>query len=57
MQLEEQNALMLRVVLQNRELWKYDKELPKIIGKMQKGKNLKKNEFSKIHGLFWKIGH
>jgi hypothetical protein len=57
MQLKEQNVLMLRAILQNREHWKYDKELPKIIEKMQKGKNLKKNEFSKIHWLFWNIGH
>ena len=57
MQLEEQNVLLLRAVLQNREHWKYDKEIRKIVEKMQKGKNLKKNEFSKIHWLIWNIGH
>ena len=57
LQLKEQNVLLLRAILQNREYWKYDKEFPKIIEKMQQGKNLKKNEFSKIHWLFWKIGH
>ena len=57
MQFKEQNVLLLRAVLQNREHWKYDKEVPKIVEKMQKGKNLKKKEFSKIHWLIWKIGH
>jgi len=57
MQLKEQNTLLLRTILQNRERWKYDKEFDKIVTKMEKGKNLKKKEFDKIHWLIWNIGH
>jgi len=57
MQLKEQNTLFLRTILQNRERWKYDKEFDKIVTKIEKGKNLKKKEFDKIHWLIWNIGH
>lgn len=57
MQLEEQNALFLRTILLNRERWKYDREFAKIVTKMEKGKNLKKKEFDKIHWFIWNIGH
>jgi hypothetical protein len=56
-QVEEQNALFLRTILQNRAGWKYDKEFAKIVTKMEKGKNLKKKEFDKIHWLIWNVGH
>jgi len=56
-QLEEQNALFLRTILLNRERWKYDREFAKIVTKMEKGKNLKKKEFDKIHWFIWNIGH
>jgi len=57
LQLKEQKVLFLQTVLHNRERWKYKKEFTKIVEKLQKGKNLKKHEFSKIHWLIWDIGH
>jgi hypothetical protein len=56
-QLQKQNALFLRTIIQNLEHWKYDKELGKIVTKMEKGINLNKKEFDKIHWLIWNIGH
>ena len=55
-QLEHQHALFLSVLINNREEWKYDKEFSKIVEKMQRGKNLKKKEFSKIHWFLWEKG-
>jgi len=55
-QLEEQKALFLNVILKNREDWKHNKEFAKIVEKMQRGKNLKKNEFAKIHWFIWEKG-
>jgi hypothetical protein len=55
-QLEQENARFLNVVLKNRENWKHDKEFTKIVEKMQKGKNLKKKEFAKIHWFIWEKG-
>ena len=34
-----------------------DKELAQIVKKMEKGKNLKKKEFSKVHWVLWENGH
>ncbi len=48
--------LFLKVILKNRDDWKYDKEFAKIVEKMQKGKNLKKNEFAKVHWFIWEKG-
>jgi hypothetical protein len=42
---------------QKHERWKYDREFAKIVTKMEKGKNLKKKEFDKIHWFIWTIGH
>jgi hypothetical protein len=36
--------------------WQNDKELVKIVKKMEKGKNLKKKEFSRVQSVLWKIG-
>jgi len=55
-QLEQQNALFLNVLIKNREDWKNNKEFAKIVEKMQKGKHLKKNEFTKIHWFIWEKG-
>jgi hypothetical protein len=57
MQFQEQKELLLRTILLNRERWKYNREFAKIVEKMQRGKNLKKKEFSKIHWFIWDIGH
>jgi hypothetical protein len=54
---EEQNTLLLRTIQQKHERWKYDREFAKIVTKMEKGKNLKKKEFDKIHWFIWNIGH
>ena len=56
MQLEQENARFLNVMLKNRENWKHDKEFTKIVEKMQKGRNLKKKEFAKIHWFIWEKG-
>ena len=55
-ELEQQNARFLNVIMKNRKDWKYNKEFAKIVEKMQKGKNLKKKEFSKIHWFIWEKG-
>jgi hypothetical protein len=55
-QLEQENARFLNVILKNRENWNHDKEFTKIVEKMQKGKNLKKKEFAKIHWFIWEKG-
>jgi hypothetical protein len=57
MHFEQQNELFLKTIIQNREYWKHNKEFAKIVKKMEKGKNLKKKEFAKIHWLIWEIGH
>jgi hypothetical protein len=57
MQFQEQKELLLRTILLNRERWKYNREFAKIVEKMQRGKNLEKKEFSKIHWFIWDIGH
>ena len=54
--LEQQNARFLNVIMKNRKDWKYNKEFAKIVEKMQKGKNLKKKEFFKIHWFIWEKG-
>jgi len=54
--LEQQNALFLNAIIKKRESWKHNKEFAKIVEKMQKGKNLKKKEFTKIHWFLWEKG-
>lgn len=53
---EQQSALFLNVLLKNREDWKYSKEFAKIVEKMQRGKQLKRKEFSRIHWFIWEKG-
>ena len=55
-QLEQQNTRFLNVLIKNREDWKHNKELAKIVKKMQRGKHLKKKEFTKIHWFIWEKG-
>jgi hypothetical protein len=55
-QLEQQNARFLNVILKNREDWKHNKEFAKFVEKMQRGKHLKKKEFTKIHWFIWEKG-
>jgi len=56
MHLAQQNALVLKAIIKNREDWQHDKEFLKIVEKMKKGKKLKKKEFSKIHWFLWEKG-
>lgn len=56
MKFEQQNALFLNAIIKNREDWKHNKEFAKIVEKMQKGRNLKKKEFAKIHWFLWEKG-
>jgi hypothetical protein len=57
MQLEQQNARFLEAVIEIRSSWEHDKEFTKIVEKMEKGKNLEKNEFAKIHWILWERGN
>ena len=47
----------LETLRNNKPDWKNDRAFAKIIKKMEEGKNLKKEEFAKIHWFLWKIGH
>ena len=47
----------LETLRKNQTNWQNDKEFAKIVKKMEKGKNLKKNEFAKVQWTLWKIGH
>ncbi len=53
----QENAQFLRVLKKTRATWIHDKDFSKIVGKMEKGKNLKKNEFARIHWFLWEKGH
>jgi hypothetical protein len=47
----------LETLRRNKKKWQNNKEFVKIVEKMQNGKNLKREEFSKVQWLFWEIGH
>ncbi len=47
----------LETLRRNQKKWQNNKEFVKIVEKMQNGKNLKHEEFSKVQWLFWEIGH
>jgi hypothetical protein len=47
----------LEALRKNQTNWQNNKEFAKIVKKMEEGKNLKKNEFSKVQWILWKIGH
>ena len=47
----------LEALRKNQKNWKNNKEFAKIVKKMEEGKNLKKEEFSKVQWILWKIGH
>jgi len=42
--------------MKNHKDWKHNKEFAKIFEKMQRGKHLKKKEFTKIHWFIWEKG-
>jgi hypothetical protein len=54
---EPPNDRFLETLINNRASWKNEKELAKIVNKMQRGKSLKKKEFAKVHWVLWEIGH
>jgi hypothetical protein len=56
MQLEQQNALFLETIKRNYPNWEREKEFSKIVKKIERGKNLKKKEFAKIHWFLWEKG-
>jgi hypothetical protein len=56
-QLQQQNTIFLEAIRNTRTNWEHDKELNKIVKKMEKGKNLKKNEFTRIYWALWKKEH
>jgi hypothetical protein len=47
----------LETIRKTHSNWQNDKELTQIVKKMEKRKNLKKKEFSKVLWLLWEIGH
>ncbi len=57
MQLEQQNIRFLNAILNIRPSWEHDKEMVKIVKKMEKGKSLKRKEFAKIHWALWEREH
>jgi hypothetical protein len=46
---EALNVRFLRVLEKTRSKWYNDKQLTKIVQKMEKGKNLKRKEFDKVY--------
>ena len=56
LQLEQQHTMFVNVLVKNHEKWKHNKEFAKIVEKMQRGKQLKKKEFAKIHWFIWEKG-
>ena len=56
MQFVQQNTRFLKTIKKTRSSWEHDREFMKIVQKMEKGKNLKKNEFDKIHRILWEMG-
>ena len=53
----ELNVRFLETLRKTRPKWENDKELTKIVKKLEKGKNLKEKEFAKVHWVLWDIGH
>jgi hypothetical protein len=53
----ELNGKLLKPLLKNHKSWEKDRELTKIVNKMEKGKNLKKKEFARVYWMIWKRGH
>jgi hypothetical protein len=47
----------LETLRKTKKNWRNDKEFTKIVKKMEKGKNLKGKEFSKVQWVLWEIGH
>jgi hypothetical protein len=47
----ELNSKLLKTLLDNNKSWEKDREPTKIVNKMEKGKNLKKKEFSRVYWL------
>ena len=46
----------IETLRKNQANWQNDKKFVKIVKKMEEGKNLKKEEFSKVQWILWKIG-
>ena len=46
---EPLNIKFLRALEKTRAIWDNDKQFTKIVQKMQKGENLKRKEFDKVH--------
>jgi hypothetical protein len=56
-QIKQQNVRFLEAIIEIRPSWEHDIEMAKIVKKMEKGKNLKRNEFAQIHWTLWERGH
>jgi hypothetical protein len=56
-QLKKQNVRFLEMIRNTHSNWEQDRELSKIFKKMEKGKNLKKKEFAKVHWALWEEGY
>jgi hypothetical protein len=53
LELEEQNALLLQAIKKSHAGWRYDSDYWKVVNKIEKGKNLKKDEFDVIHQILF----
>ena len=51
------NERVLETLINNQASWENEKEFARIVKKMEKGKNLKKDEFAKVHWALWEMGH
>ena len=51
---EPLNDRFLETLRKTQANWENDKEFAKIVKKMEKGKNLKKKEFAKVHWVLWR---
>jgi hypothetical protein len=54
---ESLNDRFLETLRKTQTNWQKDKEFVKIVQKLEKGKNLKSKEFSRVQWLLWEIGH
>jgi hypothetical protein len=50
------NDRFLETLRKTQSNWQNDKEFAKIVEKMEKGKNLKQKEFSKVQWILWQRG-
>ena len=56
MEQEPSNPKFLRALMKTRTIWESDKQFTKIFQKMEKGKNLKREEFDRVYFMIREMG-